>query len=1123
MALLKTNLSTTVTSSEDRSLDAGSDPFSAPLTDPAAFATLLWEASIVTPGGFYLAYPVNGGLPDYIFDPDGRATLSLVCLPGSQATRQTSGGALIACNNCVVLGDNLDAGAFHLYARETTPNAATIRMACYPQGTIGFSFLRIPSGSLEDSLFSILGVEQYPGLSFFPTTPPDPADESSWLYQATFDITRTDRPEAISQNCPWLPPASSDPYASLGATSSLGLTAMDVFGNTVAGPTQSSSARAFQTCTQAVQYTDRLIGFNEWPGTTTGYTVQASGAGPQLTLSIALQPGNYLAGPELPAEDATQAAATAARQFASIYYQIVRSGIGFTVASTLNHATATSPWTLSFVGPLNFVSSAYVFTSQAASLAPVTEAPSMGATLASFAAQYLVTPLEVLLANQQRPATEVIGGPCTLPEFDAFQTGETLNAFATRTGASSAVTLLDYAFNQQISIRAATLLNTADQTLTSTGDTLAAMAAVAQCGPNDIAAANDSLTGFIADGNTFWVRGVEFNTTNSTFASLVDDCAAQGVITNPAELGLLCANIPGFIDSGVVYTVRNLIVLEDTPLANVLAVLGVTTTTFASLNGDVSGLFTGGVSLQTGSFTASPSSDLTLLRWIGSVLQFSLVDFAIQVSGAPLNTASSLTVSALIKLDALTAVPYSVGSGKSLTSVAALFNQSAQALGTYNQDVPGIFVPGAVLSSGSITITTTSDSSIASLLAGKSNEPGYYELLEFMGDLALQPGALLLCPPPTVPQNCTTTAALAAAFNVTEADLIAVNQNIYGLLDPAGSAIVSETNITAGEYGTLANWAARAIVAGADPSSPPTPALLAGARFLLPPQKFSEDITLPAALDLNATITQLNTTFTITRPAQDVHPDFVAVPGVASTTAIVSPLSTNEPVSYLDFAQSLESAFSNQCRVAAGSCASTAGRQQLYLVRFQNPSSSSQTCAIRNVTLGTTPTFFAIAPLTNQLVSRQVDVIPYASGVADPLSGTSVALLFQAVDVETWGQHRPLRHRPPALTRLRPLHLRPLAGRGRLPVVHPDRRRQSWPRQDHLRTGHDHRRHLRRRRRQRAEGRRRRPQGQPRRRLLHQRRNPASRHGQCQLQHCRRRLRRPRRPPLHSPGPGRSL
>src|SRR5262249_22260082 len=122
--------------------DPAPEPASATIGDAARFVEYLWQATVVTRGGFYLRYSAgDAGLPDQVFDQDGRGTLYLACVLGSQRGPTPSRG-LLPFNNCAVVEDNLDATTTQVYAIRSDAAAPSVTLPTVPPGNVGFTITR---------------------------------------------------------------------------------------------------------------------------------------------------------------------------------------------------------------------------------------------------------------------------------------------------------------------------------------------------------------------------------------------------------------------------------------------------------------------------------------------------------------------------------------------------------------------------------------------------------------------------------------------------------------------------------------------------------------------------------------------------------------------------------------------------------------------------------------------------------------------------------------------------------------------------------------------------------------------------------------------------------------------
>ncbi|HEX6371222.1 MAG TPA: hypothetical protein VF006_20045 [Longimicrobium sp.] len=107
-------------------------PANTALNGNAVFLQLLWEASITASGGFYLYYSDAGnGLPDYLFDQDGNATLTLVVVYGAGLQDQ-----LYDCMNALAYTDPVDPSQYPVVAT-AVPTVPASAPSLGSTGTLG--------------------------------------------------------------------------------------------------------------------------------------------------------------------------------------------------------------------------------------------------------------------------------------------------------------------------------------------------------------------------------------------------------------------------------------------------------------------------------------------------------------------------------------------------------------------------------------------------------------------------------------------------------------------------------------------------------------------------------------------------------------------------------------------------------------------------------------------------------------------------------------------------------------------------------------------------------------------------------------------------------------------------
>jgi hypothetical protein len=1034
--LLKTNLST-VTREPGDVLGAqnvpSADTYSAPIRDATDFLCLLWQASVVVAGGFYLRYDAGGaGLPDAMFDETGRGNLQLLCLLSSQSGASQPGGRLLALNNVAVVGDNVDASSVQVYAERTDAGAPTTRVATVPPGTVGFAMDRVdpaPPPDIEPTaeqlagmLYSLLGYQIQAGTGFtasneaVPQGPDEGKVANQLSYQQVISIYRRAEPTGlVPQANPWLPPAEQDPYAGISADSAAALTFSmhDVFGN------EAIVSEPIPDTELPDRYTDRLAGLADWPGTTWSYTVAGTRPAVAIELSGGLQAGNYLPAPAVSSEQALSSASAHAQKFAGALYQLRRPGVGVQVVTPLaDRALAASSAPL-----VGYLGGAYAFTSQLAGLVIRTHQVTAGQLLSAVAGDYSASAQNLLRDNASRLVNELFASTVLLPRFDQIKHNETVNAFAARVG-STAATLLGQWHNGATPVPAGTNL-IIPPTIGSVveGWSLARYAEDSECTPGDIGLANLGVPGLIADGLGLQVDGVLVNTEASTFSSLVDDFAELGVTTSVQQIAVANQDVAGIFATGggvTSYRVDRRVTDKAYSVDDLVARLfGADLAVFCTLNGDLPGLLRQDTRLQVGQDTVAAPAD-PLRQFLEQHAGISLADFAAANSASVLATGTVLLLPALLDPATLAASPYGIQPGRTLHQIATLFGVTSELLGTQNQDQGGVFVPDQTVTVPSFgSVRTGPDDSLASLRLAfpAGSQPSLAQLIAAIEDQAglMRPGAVLVCPAPVAAAagagDPTTIATLAGSF-LTAADgllLAKCNAALGGFLKAGATFTIGGRPFVVTAEQTLANTFDLVNLALPEPMGYDT--FLAGmlgeavvdpaSRFLLPPPGATLRAALPTVPPITDVLTELSCTVTVSRPAGEIADSFAGVVEVRQASSTVPPVTTGEPATLTGFADALAQAYGGELWLGTAA-ARDQGEQRQYLIRFAAPGTPGN--SIRQVSLGGDPAFLGLPPLSNSLISRTAEIRSYLSGQAPPFSSDSQTLMFQSVDVTDWAR-----------------------------------------------------------------------------------------------------------------------
>lgn len=270
LAIVKANMSTETHPEANVVMGAKTDCNT--LNTPEEFITYLWECSSVRSGGFYFYYEVNGGhdgLPEYLFDDDGMASVQMLVTYSDFIPETFLNG--------VVTGDDLDFAKTTVYLQSP---ALTMAIPVIPQGCVGYELLRKPMQDAENRQTSVLPTKNedrfylenqfnllgalLPGLktyqNYMPAGPllsdDDDEKEEAWNYCAVIPYYKLKGVETGESGYP-------NPYIGIGDNVEIKLLWQDMFGNTMAGNPMSVS--------MPVLYTDTIINLSQWPSVSSQY------------------------------------------------------------------------------------------------------------------------------------------------------------------------------------------------------------------------------------------------------------------------------------------------------------------------------------------------------------------------------------------------------------------------------------------------------------------------------------------------------------------------------------------------------------------------------------------------------------------------------------------------------------------------------------------------------------------------------------------------------------------------------------------------------------------------------------------------------------------------------------
>ncbi|MEN2976710.1 hypothetical protein P7L78_02580 (plasmid) [Tistrella bauzanensis] len=277
-SLVRTNLSTetrsgNVSSARSLALADGdtppSGPYFAPLSNALGFLTLLWEASVVGGGGYWLDMTdADGqGFSDEIWGPDGNAVFTIMAVLDSQSGASPA-RRLHSFNTAALVADPVDTSATALFVA-APDDRDQVRRATVAQGNVGFTMGLTNPPDTGDSpeltarrLYNLAGYHLVDTAVFEASNDGQPVNGQVDDGTAPIDALRmqkrvraedaTDDNQTVAQiipihryaksasvpTIPGLPPAAGDPYAGISApgrtappTATVTLGFHDIFGN----------------------------------------------------------------------------------------------------------------------------------------------------------------------------------------------------------------------------------------------------------------------------------------------------------------------------------------------------------------------------------------------------------------------------------------------------------------------------------------------------------------------------------------------------------------------------------------------------------------------------------------------------------------------------------------------------------------------------------------------------------------------------------------------------------------------------------------------------------------------------------------------------------------------------
>ncbi|HEX8690413.1 MAG TPA: LysM peptidoglycan-binding domain-containing protein, partial [Solirubrobacterales bacterium] len=901
-----------------------------------------------------------------------------------------------------------------------------------PPGTAGFELVRVDpdpenlphaelgTAQLVDSLFNLLSWRIGEGGGFLasgeglPTTPTEAGPD--WSYSQSLAAAPFAEVAHGSVSTA-LPPAAANPYNGIGVNNGPGelelkLALQDVYGNRQQLPSE------WDSVTVRVGYFDEVVGLSAWPSLAVSYLVAD---GVELDLSLTMQQERYVPSPSVSVASALAAIEADLASYRGIHYQLAQPDLDFALQTTLSLDSEGKPrsYPLAKVPFLAFARGAYVQLAALATLEKV-EADAGGIELTALAERYGVTPAQLLEANGSTLYSALFGATALqVPKTWTTIAGDTLAAIAKRFGLSVEKLARD---NEDAPLDPGTSLTTPARTVeASAGARLADLAAAARASVPGLATANEAREGILT-------TGARLTLGTATYPVAPNDSLAKAAAALKAPVAAVAvANqfLPDLFVAGTQLQVTDVVAGDGDTLGRLAA--GFDPSGVASLaeaNEEVANLFAPATSLEVGieGSVEGPLPSDTLLSF-ARANRLTVEQLAGANGAAAFAAGAKPTIPAtLTQGEGPRWCTHRAGEDATLAKIGGLFGVQPADVVALNPDLPGLLAAGQTIrdSGSGSSVTTAAEDSFASIVARFRSEHGVTVTLpQLAADVATQAGLLLdsglwICPPMRGDaygaNSKGTLKELAGAYGVEPATIAIANAATIGLFAegvPLKLPGWPDPPITTGPYETFNSLVTRLAakdvemtveeVAKAVDAVEGLIAKEAGVVAVPPPPP---PCSTPVQPSFTEPVFQLRVEVVAERNRNLIDPEFTGAPAVAvaATTIAAHPdPGGSKTLSLTEFAEKLQEALPGLA-VAAGDPA----------VEGEPTASSTVWCVdfgpgrtgLRYTLKPDAANYYALPPLSRELMAGRVEVAPYESGKG--LGETKLPRNFQAIDLDAW-------------------------------------------------------------------------------------------------------------------------
>ncbi|HKP51304.1 MAG TPA: hypothetical protein VJ183_01485 [Chloroflexia bacterium] len=653
-----------------------------------------------------------------------------------------------------------------------------------------------------------------------------------WRYQQVVPIARFG-PVSAAPVVEGLPDPKDDPYRGIAGVSLpkavIQLGFADVVGNITAPPGESKPATP-GAIEADVGYTDPLLSVSNWPGVITSFDVTPVAGSVNLTVTIAARASAITPSASQSPCESIALAKKQSEKYREIYFQVAQPQLTTWIVTTLKQAANGQPDpiqldTSALTALWRFAAANYLAAAAAASVVPVAGSGTLGQVVSAYNLPFA----QIAAANASQSVVSLFGTQAvTVPAYHIFADGDSADSIASQTRPgwpkpTNGTTLLQMPQNSNVlplRIGNVLVLQPAISISIPAGPPalrLNDLARQHRTSAGLLASDNARASGILQTGFSFVMDGLTVTVgmtvlatgqTVSTFEDVQQAFADLSVNVTVADIGVANGAATNMLVQPSVLSSSHYIAVEGETLAHNAS--GATLSDLIQQNHGTGNLFDAGALVYLGDFTPQPQispDDAGTLQEFADRYGCSPTLLLAANPDLALPGESTLVLPGTVAIPADNSsmrVPCPIIANDTLDGISSRFapapgsGSAAENLATANLAMPGTIASGktiTVSSGGNAYYTLTQEGdSFASVLTRLQTQSTAIQL----GDLVraieategnLAPGALLVCPPASLPaalavEGKLSLKAVAEAYGVDPVAFAQINAGLLALVAP---------------------------------------------------------------------------------------------------------------------------------------------------------------------------------------------------------------------------------------------------------------------------------------------------------------------------------------------------